>query len=81
MAPVTIKLRRGTTQSLFTENPLLEDGEICVNLETGKFKIGDGSQLWNSLPYTPVKGDPGDQGPPGTDGSPGDGFSPKGEWS
>lgn len=32
-------------------NPVLLDREFAVEKDTGKFKIGDGSTAWNSLPY------------------------------
>ena len=32
-------------------NPVLADGEIGVETDTDKIKIGDGVTAWNSLPY------------------------------
>lgn len=46
-----IQLRRGTTTDLASVNEVLREGEACVELTTGKFKIGDGSTAWNSLAY------------------------------
>jgi hypothetical protein len=48
---IQIQLRRGTTTEWFNSNPLLAQGEIGVDLTTGKFKIGDGLLHWNSLNY------------------------------
>ena len=57
-------------------NPLLERGEISIVRDgaDGKFvKIGDGSTLWNALPYAPLpKGEKGAQGEAGPKGDKGD---------
>lgn len=37
--------------ALTAANPLLLDGEIVYESDTGKYKIGDGTTSWNSLPY------------------------------
>lgn len=34
-----------------TEDPLLLDGEIVYESDTGRHKIGDGVKSWHSLPY------------------------------
>jgi major tropism determinant Mtd-like protein len=47
----TIKLRRGNALKAASDNVALAAGEIGVESDTGKFKIGDGSSPWNSLPY------------------------------
>jgi hypothetical protein len=49
--PTTIQLKRGNSSSIASSNPVLAAGEICVELDTGKFKIGDGSSEWGDLPY------------------------------
>lgn len=46
-----IKNRRDTKESLSDNNPLLYDGEICIESDTNKFKFGDGVTRWNDLPY------------------------------
>ena len=61
--PNRIQLRRGNAIDWFNANPLLAEGEICVELDTGKFKIGDGIHNWNDLLYA--------SGPAGSNGSPG----------
>jgi len=48
---VPIQLRRGTAAQAASDNPTLLSGEVGVETDTGKFKIGDGSTAWNSLPY------------------------------
>ena len=58
MAYSKIKLRRGTAYDWNSMNPVLEEGEIVVEcpdsgVGTGlsKFKIGDGTTPYSSLPY------------------------------
>lgn len=46
-----IKLRRGTAAQWATANPILSLGEFGFEYNTQRFKIGDGNQDWNSLPY------------------------------
>ena len=45
------KLRRDIAADWVSRNPVLFAGEPGVELDTGKFKIGDGVQAWTSLPY------------------------------
>ena len=47
----TIKLRRDTAANWTTANPVLEEGEVGIELDTRKQKIGDGVTAWNSLAY------------------------------
>lgn len=47
----TIQLRRGSSADWTAANPVLSQGEVGVEIDTNKFKIGDGSLTWNSLPY------------------------------
>lgn len=49
--PVQIQLRRGTASQWTSFNPILAAGEIGTELDTGKFKVGDGVTAWNSLGY------------------------------
>ena len=46
-----IQLRRGGAQEWANANPTLAQGELGVELDTGRFKIGDGVTSWNSLKY------------------------------
>lgn len=48
---VKIKLRRDSAAAWTEEDPTLSAGEIGVELDTNKFKLGDGVQAWSSLPY------------------------------
>lgn len=40
-----------TSQGWTEKNPVLKSGEIGYETDTGKFKIGNGSSNWVSLPY------------------------------
>lgn len=52
MAVVTqIQLRRGTASQWTSANPILAAGEMGVETDTVKAKIGDGINTWNNLPY------------------------------
>ena len=46
-----IQLRRGGSQEWRNANPVLAQGEIGIDLDSGRIKIGDGSTAWNSLAY------------------------------
>jgi hypothetical protein len=61
-----IQLRRGTASEWSSANPVLAEGELGVEKDTGKFKLGNGSSQWNSLLYSSgpsaiinTDGDPG----------------------
>lgn len=49
---VVIQHRRGTAAEWVAENPVLANGELGLETDTGRFKHGDGSLPWNSLPYS-----------------------------
>lgn len=57
-----IKLRRATSAEWTAGNKILSDGEFGYEKVTRKFKIGDGTTAWNSLPYA-TQGQQGDPGP------------------
>lgn len=46
-----IQLRGGTAAAMNAENPILACREIAVEYDTGKAKIGNGTDSWNVLPY------------------------------
>jgi len=85
MANINVRLqhRRGTVTEWSSVNPVLLVGEIGIEIDTHKFKTGDGITSWNDLPYGGLKGDTGNpgiagqpgavgsQGPKGNDGAPG----------
>ena len=43
--------RRDTAANWTAANPTLASGEVALETDTRKFKIGDGSTAWNSLNY------------------------------
>lgn len=51
--PYRIQLRRDTASAWTLANPVLAQGEIGYETDTGMFKIGDGSTQWSSLAYQP----------------------------
>lgn len=67
--PIQIQYRRGVASLWTSVNPTLALGEPGYETDTGKFKVGDGSLAWNSLPY--ASGPQGTQGPQGAAGSQG----------
>jgi len=46
-----IQLRRDTAANWTSNNPTLSSGEVGVETDTLKFKIGDGSTAWTALTY------------------------------
>lgn len=44
--------RNDTHLNWETKNPTLDKGEIGVETDTGRFKIGDGVNPWNGLAYS-----------------------------
>lgn len=46
-----ILLRNDTAANWVTENPILGKGEMGVEIDTQKFKFGDGIHTWNELGY------------------------------
>lgn len=55
-AAVTLQQRHDTAANWTSVNPTLAAGEIGVETDTGKFKIGDGSTSWTGLSYPPSAG-------------------------
>lgn len=45
------KLRNGTAAEWTSANPVLLKGEIGVETDTRKYKVGDGTLAWSSLSY------------------------------
>lgn len=54
---VNIQTRRDTAANWTANNPILLDGELGYEKDTGKIKIGNGSTAWNSLIYSNFAGD------------------------
>ena len=46
-----IQLRNDTAANWTTHNPVLLAGEVGIERDTNKFKIGDGVKTWSALPY------------------------------
>jgi hypothetical protein len=57
-----IQFRRGTYAEWNSADPVLASGEFALQTDAstgvaaGSFKIGDGSTVWNSLPYGGIQG-------------------------
>ena len=54
-----LQFRRGTASQWTSANTVLAAGELALEQDTSKFKIGDGSTGWNSLPYGGIVGPTG----------------------
>lgn len=78
------QLRRGTAAEWTTADPVLRAGEPGIELDTQRFKLGNGSTHWSGLPYfdnhavvlqmiadAVIDGVPGPQGPTGPTGATG----------
>ena len=66
---VRFQFNRGTAAAWTASNLVLTAGEMGVETDTGKFKVGDGTTAWNSLSYS--SGPTGPTGPTGSTGSTG----------
>ena len=53
---VTIKLKRGTAAQWAAANTVLEEGELGLETDSGKIKVGDGATAWNTQPYNVSSG-------------------------
>ena len=51
MSTVRIQVRRGTSTDWTSVNPVLAAGELGVETNTRKIKVGDGTTAWSSLAY------------------------------
>jgi hypothetical protein len=49
---VKIQLRRGLASEWTSANPTLAAGELAIETDTAKYKIGDGTTAWTSLAYS-----------------------------
>ena len=54
---IRIQLRNDTAENWNTKNPLLLKGEMGVETDTGKTKIGNGTAYWKDLKYSGVDED------------------------
>lgn len=51
---IQIQLRNDTAENWTLANPTLAKGEVGVEIDTNKMKIGTGTLVWEDLPYTGV---------------------------
>jgi len=49
---VQIQFRRDTAANWTSANPVLAQGELGLETDTARYKIGDGSTAWASLSYS-----------------------------
>lgn len=49
---MNIQLRRATKSEWTTKNPLLLSGEVGIETDTDRMKIGNGTEYWVNLDYT-----------------------------
>ena len=54
---IRIQLRNDTAENWTNANPLLLKGEMGVETDTGKTKIGNGTDRWTTLKYSGVDED------------------------
>ena len=71
MPYVQLQFRRSTATQWAGANPLLAIAEMGIETDTKLFKIGDGVNRWNALPYGGLQGATGPTGPTGATGSTG----------
>ena len=64
-----IQFRRDTAANWTSANPTLASGEIGLETDTSKWKLGNGSTAWNSLAYAYAAGSTGVTGPTGSNGA------------
>lgn len=53
---IIIQFRRDIASNWATNNPIMASGELGIETDTGKFKLGNGTQSWTSLPYGGIVG-------------------------
>jgi hypothetical protein len=50
----SVQLKRGTASQWSTKNPILKNGELGIELDTKRMKLGNGTSRWTSLSYITV---------------------------
>lgn len=68
---IQLQFRRGTAVRWTNANPILAAGEMGIESDTDRFKLGDGVTSWNLLPYGGLQGLPGEKGEKGDAGEAG----------
>lgn len=66
-----LQQRRDTAANWTSNNPILAAGELGLETDTAKWKMGNGSTAWNSLSYAYTAGAAGATGPTGPTGATG----------
>jgi hypothetical protein len=66
---IQIQFRRGTAAEWTAANPVLALAEMAIETDTDLFKIGNGDDAWNVLPYGGVQGYTGSVGYAGSVGN------------
>jgi hypothetical protein len=51
---VLIQMRRDLAANWVSVNPILSQGEMGIEIDTNRFKFGNGSDAWNDIDYPPV---------------------------
>lgn len=67
MPNIQFQFRRGTAAQWSAANTTLASGEMGIETDTSRFKVGNGSTSWNSLSYGGIQGPTGNTGPVGAD--------------
>ena len=52
--PKRVQMRHDTAANWTTYNPKLLSGEIGIETDTNRMKLGNGTSNWASLPYFPA---------------------------
>lgn len=66
---INIQLRRGTAAEWTSVNPILALAELAIETDTDLFKIGNGVDVWEDLPYGGLRGFVGSSGFTGSIGN------------
>ena len=65
MPVIQLQFRRAPSDEWVAVNPVLAEGEMALEIDTDRFKIGDGVTAWIDLPYGGLIGPTGPTGPQG----------------
>ena len=68
---VQIQFRNDTAANWTSANPTMSVGEMGIETDTDKFKVGDGATAWTSLAYGGIQGLTGNTGATGAAGAAG----------
>jgi hypothetical protein len=68
---IQLQFRRDTSTNWYNNNPTLASGELGLETNTNKFKLGNGIDNWRTLPYGGLEGPTGGTGATGSTGETG----------